>query len=344
MGGAGIVFAEETAVEARGRRTHYCTGIYSARQVRSWSRITRFLKDLGATPAMQLGHAGRRASSRSPYGERGPLEKKHAGIGQPPWRAVSSSPFPYAPGGPEPAALDRAEIGKVIGAWRDAALRSLDAGFDILEIHGAHGYLIHQFLSPLVNRRTDAYGGDLEGRMRFALELTQAVRAAWPEDKPLFFRVSSVDGKGGLWDVDDTVALARALKARGVDVIDCSAEGLAGPSPMPAVPRVPGYNVLYAEHVRKEVDMPTVGLGMITDPAQAEAILREGKADIVGIGLGMMRDPYWPAHAAQALGLEDWTNLLAPTYAARLELAAREQRAWDRDIHHERPFRREKRD
>ena len=223
--------------------------------------------------------------------------------------------------------MDAREIKEEIQAWRDAASRSADAGFDVLEIHGAHGYLINQFLSPVGNRRTDTYGGDLQARMRFALELTEAVRAAWPDDKPLFFRVSVVDGKGGHWDMDDTVALAKELKERGVDFIDCSCGGLEGDSSLPAVPRhLPGYNVVYSDHVRREAGIPTAVVGMITEPEQAEAILREGKADIIAIAREMLCDPYWPVHAAKALGLPDWLNVLPENYAFRLYPREEERR------------------
>jgi 2,4-dienoyl-CoA reductase-like NADH-dependent reductase (Old Yellow Enzyme family) len=225
----------------------------------------------------------------------------------------------HAPGRAAPVALDRQGIKEVVQAWHDAARRAVDAGFEIVEIHGAHGYLINQFLSPVANRRNDGYGGDLQGRMRFALELVEAVRAAWPSDKPLFVRVSVVDGRGGHWDMDDTVTFAKELKVRGVDVIDCSSGGIEGDSSLPAVPRhLPGYHVAYSEHVRREADISTAVVGLITEPEQAESILRDGKADIVAIAREMLCDPYWPAHAARALGLRDWLNVLPENYAFRL--------------------------
>jgi 2,4-dienoyl-CoA reductase-like NADH-dependent reductase (Old Yellow Enzyme family) len=343
MGGAGIVFSEETAVEARGRRTHNCAGIYTAEQARQWLRITTFLRDLGAVPAMQLGHSGNRGSRRSPYQARRPLGVQDERSGLVPWRTISSSSVINVPGQPEPSALDRDEIKTTIRVWRDAALRAADAGFDILEIHGTHGYLIYQFLSPLVNQRADAYGGDLRGRMRFALEVTEAVRDAWPKENPLFFRVSSVDGEGGYWDIDDTVALAKELKKRGVDVIDCSSGSgkVVGPTNMPPVPRgMPGCHVPYADHIRREVDIPTIAVGMITKPEQAESILQEGKADIIGIARAMMRNPYWPAAAAEALGMPDWLDLLPPTYVARLHAGDEDRRHWEENPSCEIPFRR----
>jgi 2,4-dienoyl-CoA reductase-like NADH-dependent reductase (Old Yellow Enzyme family) len=342
IGGAGIVCSEETAVEARGRRTHHCAGMYTDEHVRGYRRITDFLKDMGAVPAIQLGHAGRRGSIRGPWEGRAPLDARDAAKGNAPWTTVSSSPIPHGPGRPPPVALDRQEIKEEVAAWRDAARRSADAGFDALEIHGAHGYLINQFLSPVGNRRTDAYGGDLAGRMRFALELTEAVRAAWPADKPLFFRVSVVDGKGGHWDMDDTVVLAKELKARGVDFIDCSCGGLEGESSLPAVPRhLPGYNVVYSDHVRRGAGIATIVVGMITEPEQAEAILREGKADIIAMAREPMCNPYWPVHAAKTLGLADWLNVLPENYAFRLYPREEERRMQKQAADCEIPFRRE---
>ena len=185
----------------------------------------------------------------------------------------------------------------------------------MIEIHGAHGYLIHQFLSPLANKRSDAYGGDLQGRMRFALELTAAVRAVWPRDKPLWFRVSAVDGDGGAWNMDDTVTLARELKARGVDVVACSSGGINGPLNMAVVPRVPGYQVPYAERVRREAGMMTCAVGLITEPAHAEDILQRGQADFIAMAREFMYNPNWPVHAAKQLGVSDYLDLLPDEYA-----------------------------
>jgi 2,4-dienoyl-CoA reductase-like NADH-dependent reductase (Old Yellow Enzyme family) len=339
IGGAGIVFSEETAVEARGRRTHHCAGMYTDEHVRSYRRITDFLKEMGAVPAIQLGHAGRRAAVRSPWEGRKPLDAGDAGAGYAPWTTVSSSPIPHGPGRQTPIALDVQGIREELQAWRDAARRAADAGFDMVEIHGAHGYLINQFLSPVANRRTDAYGGDLQGRMRFALELVEAVRSAWPDDKPLSVRVSVVDGKGGHWDMDDTVVFAKELKQRGVDFIDCSCGGLEGDSSLPSVPKnVPGYNVVYSDHVRREADIRTIVVGLITEPEQAEAILRAGKADIIAIAREMLCDPYWPVHAAKALGLKDWLDVLPPNYAFRLY--PREKERQQPPSNDEVPFRR----
>ena len=206
--------------------------------------------------------------------------------------------------------MSTADIQRMIGIWREAAIRSVDAGFDICEIHGAHGYLIHQFLSPLANRRNDAYGGDLKGRMRFALEITEAVRAAWPQDRPLFFRCSATDGPEGRWSMDDTIVLARELSHRGVDVITCSSGGIGGPINTEIVPRVPGYHVPYAERVRREAGVKSVAVGLITEARHAEQILNAEQADLIALARELLFDPHWPIHAAKELGIENYLDML----------------------------------
>jgi 2,4-dienoyl-CoA reductase-like NADH-dependent reductase (Old Yellow Enzyme family) len=323
MGGAGIVFGEETAVEARGRKTHHCAGIYRDSHVAGYRRITDFIKSLGAVPAIQLGHCGRRASAHGPLKDRAPLTDEDARSGLQPWQGIAPSALPEAPGRPVPRAMALDDIRATIAAWRDAARRSVDAGYDICEVHAAHGYLIHQFLSPLSNRRTDGYGGCLEGRMRFALEVVDAVRGVWPTDRPLFFRTSVVEGAGGQWGIEDTLALVRALKEHGVDVIDCSSGGITGEGEMPAVPRVPGFQVAYAREIRRETGVPTMAVGMITEADHAEAILREGQADLIALARELMDDPNWPLHAARALGFADPYALVHAREAQRLRLRER---------------------
>ena len=319
MGGAGIVFCEETAVEQRARKTYGCAGIYSDRHAPMYRRITDFLRDNGAVPAMQLGHAGRKASCGPPWTNFKPLSAEDAKQGRAPWRGVSASAIPAREDALTPLELSADDIRQVAAAWREATLRTLDAGFDVLEIHGAHGYLIHQFLSPLANRRSDAYGGSLASRMRFALEITEAVRGVWPKEKPLFFRVSAVDGADGAWSVEDTVALAKALKQRGVDVITCSSGGIGGPLNMAIVPRTPGYQVPYAARVKKEAGVKACAVGLITEPEHAEAILQQGSADLIAMARELMYNPNWPVHAAKALGVPDYLKLLPPAYAWWLE-------------------------
>ena len=314
MGGAGIVFVEETAVEERARKTYHCPGIYNDTQAKAWRRVTDFLRSQGALSAMQLGHAGRKVATRSPWDGFAPLTAEDAAKGEPPWQGIAPSPIAFKPGAMVPLEMDRGDIKQVIASHVEACRRTLDAGFDICEIHGAHGYIIQQFLSPITNKRTDAYGGDRSGRMRFALELIEAVRDAWPKDRPLFFRASCVDGKGGAWDIDDTIALARELKQRGVDVIDCSSGGIEGPLTLAVVPRIPGYHVPFAEKIRREAGMPTMAVGLITDPVQAEGYLADGRCDLIALARELMWNPNWPVHAAQALG-GDPLALLPPSYA-----------------------------
>ncbi len=315
MGGAGIVFVEETAVEERARKTYHCPGIYNDAQAKAWRRVTDFLRSQGALSAMQLGHAGRKVATKSPWEGFAPLTPEDADKGEPPWQGIAPSPIAFKPGAMIPLEMDRDDIRQVIASHVEACRRTLDAGFDICEIHGAHGYIIQQFLSPITNKRTDAYGGDRAGRMRFALELIEAVRDAWPNDRPLFFRASCVDGKGGAWEIEDTVALARELKPRGVDVIDCSSGGIEGPLTLAVVPRVPGYHVPFAEQIRRDADLPTMAVGLITDPVQAEGYLAEGRCDLIALARELMWNPNWPVHAAQALGGGDPLALLPPSYA-----------------------------
>ncbi len=315
MGGAGLVFCEETAVEARGRKTYGCAGMYDDRHVAAARRVNDFIHAAGAAAGIQLGHAGRKASCGPPWTNFRPLTPEDARQGMPPWRGVSASELAAKPGALVPHALDADEIRAMIQTWRAAARRSVDAGYDVCEVHGAHGYLIHQFLSPLANQRTDGWGGDLAGRMRLALEIAQAVRQEWPQDKPVFFRVSAVDGDGGAWNMDDTVALAAALRERGIDLVTCSSGGINGPLNMAVVPRVPGYQVPYAERVRKEAGIASCAVGLITEPAHAEGILRQGQADLIALARELMVDPNWPVRAARELGMPDYLGLLPKDYS-----------------------------
>ena len=319
LGGAGIVFTEETAVEARGRKTYDCAGIWNEQQVHAYQRITNFIRSLGAVPAIQLGHCGRRAGTHGPMQNFAVLTEADAKVGHPPWTGIAPSPLRAAPDMAVPLEMHVDDIAAVVQAFADAAKRSIAAGFDICEIHGAHGYLIHQFLSPVSNRRTDRYGGDRTGRMRFALEIVEAVRRVWPDDKPLFFRLSAVDGKGGLWNQDDTVALSHELVQRGVDVIDCSSGGISGDSAMPRLANAPGYQVPFAERVRRDVGARTMAVGLLTNPRQCEQILRDGKADLVALARELMLRGDWPVQAAKELGQSDYLDLFPADYAWRLK-------------------------
>ena len=318
IGGAGVVFVEETAVEARGRKTYQCAGLWSDAQIPSYRRVARLIRAAGAVPAIQIGHSGRRASTHDAQHEWRPLRPEDAADGAPPWTAVAPSALPVDDAWPTPHALTAAEIDDVVTAWAAAARRAADAGFEVLELHGAHGYLIHEFLSPITNHRTDGYGGRRTARMRLALDIADAVRDAWPAHRPLFYRASCVDGQGGAWDVDDTVELARALAARGVDLIDCSSGGITGDSAMPIVARVPGYGVEFARTVRAEAGVPTLAVGMIIDPRQAQDVVDSGAADLVGLARGLLAEGDWPVRAARELGEPDPFSLLPDEYAFRL--------------------------
>lgn len=314
MGGAGIVFCEETAVEERGRKSHHCAGIYRNEHIAGYRRINDFLRQHGAIPAIQIGHGGRKGSGCAPWDGYRPLTADDAKRGNPPWQTVSASAIPANDAAPVPHALTREEIRGVIQSWGEAACRAAEAGYDIIEVHAAHGYLIHQFLSPLTNQRDDAYGGDLPGRMRLCLEIVEAVRNVWPAGKPVFMRVSAVDGSGE-WSMEDTVVLAHEAKARGVEVITTSSGGIAGPGTAAPVPRMPGYHVPYSERVRREAQVMTVAVGLITESGHAEDILQKGQADMIALAREMLWNPHWPAHAARELGVADYLDLLPLSYA-----------------------------
>ena len=305
QGGAGIVFTEAAAVEEQGRITHGDLGIWSDEHVPGLARIVSFLKSQGAVPAVQLAHAGRKASMQRPWHGNGPIDDSDRARGENAWDIVAPSPIPLDEGWIKPHELSISEILGLQEHWRLAAERAKQAGFDVLELHSAHGYLSHEFLSPLTNKRTDEYGGDLLGRMRFTLEIAEILRTVWPDDKPLFTRVSSVDGLDGGWRIEDTVTLARELKARGVDVIDCSSGGLQGSATAARVKRGPGFQVPFAEQVRREADIKTMAVGLILDARQGEQILRSGQADFIAIGREVLHNPNWPLHAELQLGYQD---------------------------------------
>ncbi len=294
VGGAGLVCMEATAVEPSGRISPFDMGIWNPAHAEFLARITRFLHSQGAVAGIQLAHAGRKGSTRRPWEGGGLLTEAEGG-----WQTVAPSAVPFRDGDPAPHALSKAEIHSLADAFHDAAARALLAGFDVVEIHGAHGYLINEFLSPLSNRRTDEYGGTLENRLRFALEVTEAIRGVWPARLPLFFRISATDWVPGGWTVDDSVELARRLHALGVDLVDCSSGGNA---PDAKIPLGPGYQVQFAERIRRETGIRTAAVGMITTPRQADEIIRKGQADLVLLAREFLRDPYFPLHAAIALG------------------------------------------
>ncbi|MBX3693332.1 NADH:flavin oxidoreductase/NADH oxidase [Dokdonella sp.] len=296
VGGAALVIAEATAIEARGRISPADTGLWNDAHVEAWLPISRFIHEQGAVAGIQLAHAGRKASVDVPWRGGARLE---AGAGG--WMPVAPSALAYAQGEPAPMALDEAGIEAIVRAFADAAQRALDAGFELLEVHAAHGYLLHEFLSPLTNRREDAFGGTFDNRIRLTRAVVAAVRAVWPERLPLFVRLSATDWADGGWDLEQSIALSRVLAGEGVDLVDVSSGGLVTHQQLRVAP---GYQVPFAARIRAEAGIATGAVGLITEPAQAEAILARGEADLVLLGRELLRDPYWPRRAARELGAD----------------------------------------
>jgi 2,4-dienoyl-CoA reductase-like NADH-dependent reductase (Old Yellow Enzyme family) len=305
QGGAGIVFVEATAVEKRGRITHGDTGIWDDAHIPGLRRIADFVRSQGAVPAIQLAHAGRKASMARPWYGNGPLTQADFERGDKAWRTVAPTEAPIDAGWIAPRAFEKGDFQVVITAYLEAVRRARAAGFDIIELHAAHGYLLHTFLSPLSNTRGDEYGGSLENRMRFPLQVIAAVRNAW--SKPLFVRISSIDDVEGGWSIDDSVSFARQLKKLGVDVIDCSSGGILGSATAATktlVPRVPGFQLPFSEKIRNDAGIATMAVGLILTPQQAEEALAAGRADLIALGREALFDPNWPVHAAAALGAD----------------------------------------
>ena len=294
-GGAGLVMTEATAVLPEGRISPQDAGIWTDEQAADYERITAFIKDQGSVPGIQLAHAGRKASVYAPWNGRGSIPNDAGG-----WRTVAPSPVAFGDYA-TPAALDVADVPALIEAWVAAARRAVAAGFEVIELHGAHGYLLHEFLSPLSNQRTDAYGGDLANRSRLLVEIADAVRAVVPDATPLFVRLSASDWVPGGLTVEDTAEVAAVLAAHGVDLIDASS---GGNSPNPQIPLGPGYQVPLARAIREHSGLPVAAVGMITEPGQAEKILAEQSADAVFLGRALLREPTWPQRAARELGAD----------------------------------------
>ncbi len=317
--GIGGAIAEATGVMAEGRISPGCTGIYRDEHVAAWQRVTRLYRKQGIPTFLQIGHAGAKASTKRPWDGAGPLD---AGSDEPPWQTVAPSAIPAREGWHTPRALDASEMPAIVNAFAEAARRALAAGFDGVEVHGAHGYLLHSFMSPWSNRRTDGYGGDLAGRMRLPLEVARAIRQAVPSDVPVLYRASCVDGEGGKLTLDDTVTLAGELRSLGVDLMDCSGGGLPSGQRLAAQKPEPGFQVPYADRIRHETGLPTMAVGMITDPTHANAIISEGRADLISMARQMLREPNWPYRAAQELGLKDPASILPQLYAFYLRISA----------------------
>jgi 2,4-dienoyl-CoA reductase-like NADH-dependent reductase (Old Yellow Enzyme family) len=294
VGGAGLVITEATAVSAEGRISPDDLGIWKEEHIEGLRRITAFIESQGSVAGIQLAHAGRKASTRSPW-KGGTAIAPHEEGG---WQTVAPSAIPFTAGAPAPLALDEAGIRKVISDFRAAAERALSAGFKVAEIHAAHGYLLHEFLSPLSNQRSDAYGGSFENRVRLLVEVVESVQVVWPKDFPLWVRISATDWTEGGWTPEESVRLVALLKTKGVDLIDCSTGGNV---PKASIPVGPGYQVPFAERIRKETGILTGAVGMITSASQAESILKNEQADVVILAREFLRDPYFPLHAAHEL-------------------------------------------
>ncbi len=307
-GKSGLVFAEATAVEAIGRITPQCLGIWSDEHVEALQPITEFINDMGCVAGIQLAHAGRKASTAAPFNGGQPLSKDDPNA----WITVAPSAAPVAGNFPTPHELSVDDIKQLVSTFASAAKRSIEAGFKVIEVHGAHGYLLHSFLSPLSNFRTDEYGGNIQNRMRFPLEVVTAVREAVGESVPLFFRISAIDGLDGGWSMDDSITLSNALEKCGIDVIDCSSGGIGGAprfriddegKPLTkSSARTPGFQVPFADRIQKETNLKAMAVGVIIDPHQAEEIVSSGKAELVALGREIMHDPFWPLRAALELG------------------------------------------
>ncbi|HET9033728.1 MAG TPA: NADH:flavin oxidoreductase/NADH oxidase [Dokdonella sp.] len=296
VGGAGLVLAEATAVEARGRISPADTGIWNEEQALAWMPMIEFMRSQGAVSGIQLAHAGRKASTAPPWAENTKVE-----VGEGGWTPVAPSALAYADDYPQPEALDEAGIDDVVEAFRLATRRSVDCGFGLIEIHAAHGYLLHQFLSPLSNRRKDQWGGCFENRIRLTRKVVAAVRSVMPTGMPLLVRISATDWVEDGWDIEQSVELSRILKGEGVDLIDVSSGGL---SPEQSITLGPGYQVPFAARIRSEAGIATGAVGLITEPKQAEAIIAAGEADMVLLARELLRDPYWPRRAARELEVE----------------------------------------
>lgn len=324
MGGAGIVFVESTAVEERGRNTHGDVGLWKDEHMAPLARIADAIRRDGAVAAIQLGHTGRKAGMQTSWEGHGPLTDADAARGQPAWPVVAPSPIAMGPGWPTPQVLETADVEQLVRRWGEAARRAREAGFDALEVHGAHGYLIHQFLSPVTNQRSDVYG---KHRWRFALDVAEAVRREWPDDRPLFWRVTVADVVDGGLEFDEMVSFLRALKDRGVDVVDCSSGG--GIASYPTQGKSVSNNLLFraeeAARLREATGLHVMGVGLVIQPEVAEAYLQAGQADMIAVGREALFNPNWPVHAEMQLGANQdystWPHQYR-TYLARRAAAA----------------------
>ena len=306
LGGAGLVYCEATAVEKDGRRTHGDLGLWEDAQIDGLIRTSKFMSDEGAVPGIQLAHAGRKASERRPWHGETPVDESDvAERNEEPWQAVAPSSIPYAEGWPSPLEMAEPDIERVIRSFGDAARRSLEAGFKIIEVYAAHGFLIHQFLSPIANHRTDKWGGTPENRRRFAIEVARSIRSEWPEAYPLAFRLSATDWLDGGIELEEACETARALKAEGVDMIDCSSGGIGGKDRPQRMTIEQGFQIPFAAQVRKEADIATMGVGFLWEPEVCEKMVSSGQADMIALAREILDDPNWPLHASAKLGVNE---------------------------------------
>ncbi|MEM9893858.1 MAG: NADH:flavin oxidoreductase/NADH oxidase [Actinomycetota bacterium] len=311
LGGAGLVLAEATAVTPDGRRTHGDLGLWTDEQAEALALVMAFIEREGSVPGVQLGHAGRKASERRPWHGETPVDQDDIELrSEHPWPAIAPSPVPYAEGWPTPTEMSAAMIEETVEAFGRAARRAAEAGAKVIEVYAAHGFLIHQFLSPIANHRQDEWGGNAENRRRFAVEVARAIRRHWPDDLPLLFRLSATDWLDGGVEIDDTVLTARALTAEGVDMIDCSTGGVGGRERPRRMTIEQGFQVPFADTVRRQADIATAAVGFLWDPQACNAIIEDGRADLIAFARELLDDPNWPLRARAALdadaGFDEW--------------------------------------
>lgn len=315
LGGCGLVFTEATAISAEGRRTHGDLGLWDDNQIAELSRITNFIKAEGSVAGIQLAHAGRKASERRPWHGESPVDDEDITLrNEHPWVAFGPTAEPYSSSWPVPKKMSEDDIQKVISDYGSAAARADAAGFDVIEVYAGHGFLLHQFYSPLCNTRDDDWGGDFDHRIRLSLKVASSIRKQWPDDKALFFRISATDWIDGGWNTDDSVRLAKALKAHGVDLIDCSSGGLGGPHRPPRFPLGPAFQAKLAEQVRHQAEINTMAVGLIWEAEVANAVIESGQADLVAIGRELLNNPNWVLHAAETLQVDSDYSMWDPAF------------------------------
>jgi 2,4-dienoyl-CoA reductase-like NADH-dependent reductase (Old Yellow Enzyme family) len=314
-GGAGLVFVEQSSVNLQGRITHGCLGIWKDEHLAGLKKLTTLIRELGAASAIQIAHSGRKGSSQRPWEGGGPLgDVDIADRGEGPWEICAPSSIPFDVDWPAPIEMSLDAINQVVEDYRAAFIRAREAGFDICELHCAHGYLTHSFLSPLGNQRTDEYGGDRAGRMKLPLRIAGIMREVWPDHLPCFVRVSSVDGVGVGWQLEDTIAYAKELKKLGIDMIDCSSGGFKLPAENNLVARTTGFQLPFSEAIREKADLPTMGVGLIRTGEQAAIALQDGRADLIALGRELLWNPNWPMQIAAEHDEANGWKLMPPQY------------------------------